>query len=63
MLVPAAGQYLEPDLVRVDIPILVAVALVCIPVFITARRVTRAVGGTMVAAYFAYLTFLLLTQT
>jgi cation:H+ antiporter len=41
----------------------VAVTLVCIPIFISGRRVGRFEGGAMVVAYLAYLTFLLTTQT
>ena len=40
-----------------------AVTLVCIPIFISGRRVGRVEGGAMVGAYLAYLTFLLVTQT
>ena len=58
---PQALQ-LEPALVRIDIPIMVAATLVCVPIFISGRRVSRAEGGAMVAAYLAYLTFLLATQ-
>ncbi|MGV0853194.1 calcium/sodium antiporter [Mycolicibacterium phlei] len=61
-LVPAAGMELPSSLVRIDIPIMVAVALVCIPIFITGRRVSRLEGGLMVAAYLGYLAFLLSTQ-
>ncbi|MGB3484409.1 MAG: calcium/sodium antiporter [Mycobacterium sp.] len=62
VLVPAGGLHLGPDLVRIDIPVMVVVVLLCIPVFVTGRRVTRAEGASMVAAYLAYLTFLLMTQ-
>ncbi|MEZ0339962.1 calcium/sodium antiporter [Mycobacterium sp. pV006] len=62
-LVPAQGLLLPSSLVDIDLPIMVAVALVCIPIFITGRRVSRLEGGLMVSAYAAYLTFLLLTQT
>ena len=62
-LVPAHGLTLPAQLVRVDIPIMVAVAVVCIPIFITGRRVSRFEGGAMVAGYVAFLAFLLATQT
>jgi cation:H+ antiporter len=62
-LVPAHGLALPPELVRVDIPLMVAVAVVCVPIFISGRRVSRFEGGAMVAAYLAYLAFLLATQT
>lgn len=57
------GLALPPTLVRIDIPIMVAVALVCVPIFVSGRRVSRGEGGTMVAAYAAYLVFLLAAQT
>jgi cation:H+ antiporter len=62
-LVPAHGLLLPDSLVRIDIPIMVAVALVCVPIFISGRRVSRAEGGAMVAAYLIYLGFLLAAQT
>lgn len=61
-LVPSNGLPLPDSLVRIDIPIMVAVALVCIPIFLSGRRVTRGEGAVMVAAYLAYLTFVLSTQ-
>ena len=62
-LVPAHGLALPTVLVRIDIPIMVAVTLVCIPIFISGRRVGRTEGAVMVVAYLAYLAFLLTTQT
>lgn len=65
LTVLGAGRalHLDPDLVRIDIPVMALVALVCIPIFLTGRRVSRVEGGTMVAAYLAYLTFLVVAQT
>jgi cation:H+ antiporter len=54
---------LPPSLVRIDIPVMVAAALVCIPIFIHGRRVHRVEGAAMATAYLAYLGFLLATQT
>lgn len=62
-LVPAQGLSLPSQLVNIDIPIMVAATLVCIPIFITGRRVSRVEGGAMVAAYVAFLVFVLTTQT
>ncbi len=62
-LVSADGLQLPPELVRVDIPIMVAATLICIPIFISGRRVSRVEGGAMVGAYVAFLAFLLTTQT
>jgi cation:H+ antiporter len=54
---------LSSSLVWVDLPIMVAATLACIPSLISGRRVHRGEGGAMVAAYLAYLAFLLATQT
>jgi cation:H+ antiporter len=62
-LVSTEGLVLPASLVRIDIPIMVAVALACIPIFVTGRRVGRGEGGAMVVAYVAYLAFLLTTQS
>ncbi len=62
-LVASEGLVLPASLVRIDIPIMVAVALVCVPIFVSGRRVTRGEGGGMVLAYLTYLSFLLLTQS
>ncbi|MFG1930132.1 calcium/sodium antiporter [Mycobacterium sp. NPDC048908] len=61
-LVPAHGLTLPREMVRVDIPIMVAVAFVCVPLFVSGRRVNRFEGGAMVCGYVAFLVFLLVTQ-
>lgn len=62
-LVPVAGIPVPPELVRVDIPVMVGVALLCAPVFVTDRRVSRLEGGLFVATYAAYLAFLISTRS
>lgn len=62
-LVPAHGLNLPSSLVTIDLPVMVAVALLCIPIFISGRRVTRVEGALMVAAYAAYLVLLLTVRT
>lgn len=59
-----------PEVVRVpdevlggDLLLMVAVALACVPVFVSGRRITRVEGGLFVAAYGAYLAWLLVTHT
>ena len=52
----------DPYLVRINVPLMVAAVLVCIPVFLTGRRMTRWEGGLFVAAYVAYLTALVATR-
>jgi len=62
-LVPAAGVPVPPELVRVDIPVMVGVALVCAPVFVTGRRVSRLEGGLFVMAYLGNLAMLISMRT
>ncbi len=52
-----------PELVRIDLPVMVAVSLVCIPVFLTGRTVSRREGIAFIVAYAAYLGALLLLRT
>lgn len=54
---------LEPTLVRFDIPVMVAVALVCIPVFLTGRRISRWEGIACMAAYGVFLGYAIVTGT
>ncbi|WP_207792136.1 calcium/sodium antiporter [Siccirubricoccus phaeus] len=61
-VVPAGGLPVDPALMRVDIPVMALVALVCIPVFLSARRVSRTEGALFVGAYGVYLGYLLLTR-
>jgi cation:H+ antiporter len=61
-VVAPRGAIVEPDLARIDIPVMVAATIVCIPVFITGRRVSRLEGGAFVASYLVYLMSLVLTR-
>lgn len=49
----------DPQLVGIDLPLMVGAALLCIPVFLTGRRITRAEGIVFIVAYAAYLTYLI----
>jgi cation:H+ antiporter len=62
-LLPAAGVPVSPELTQVDIPVMALVALVCVPVFLSGREVTRLEGGLFVTAYALYLGYLLLDRT
>lgn len=53
------GIGVDPLLVRVDIPVMVLATIVCIPVFVTGRRVGRLEGLALLAAYLAYMAYLL----
>lgn len=54
-LVSPEGLPVERSLLLVDIPLMVGVTLLCIPVFVTGKCVSRAEGGLFVAVYMAYL--------
>jgi cation:H+ antiporter len=47
--------FVEPELLRFSMPIMILVGLVCIPVFLTGKRISRLEGGLFVAGYAAYL--------
>lgn len=52
---------LDADLLWFGLPVVVAVSLVCVPVFTTGRQVSRLEGSLFVVAYLAYLGFLIAT--
>lgn len=49
----------DPDLLTFDIPLMAGVALLCVPVFISGRGISRWEGGAFVAMYLGYLGYLL----
>ena len=61
---------LSPDVVKVapsalhfDLPVMVAAALVCLPMFFAGSRISRTEGGLLVAYYVAYVAYLVLAAT
>lgn len=58
-LVPGQALQVEPNLARIDIPVMAAATLACIPIFLSGKRVSRMEGGLFVTAYFVYLFYLL----
>lgn len=58
-LAAPGGLPVERHLLYFDIPIMVGVAIVCVPVFVSGRRVSRLEGGLFVGSYLAYLFALL----
>lgn len=51
------------ELIRIDIPLMAAVALLCVPVFLTGRRISRWEGIAFVFAYVVYLAVLIVFRT
>ena len=56
----ADGLVMPAAVMRFDIWVMVAVALACLPVFITGRQIARWEGGVFVAYYAAYVIYLVL---
>lgn len=54
---------MSQDLLWFDLPIALAVALVCLPVFKSGRQVSRAEGASFVLAYLMYLGSLVWLRT
>lgn len=49
----------DPQIYRLDVPALLLVSLVCVPVLLTGRRVSRGEGGLLLALYLLYVAVLL----
>lgn len=61
--VTSADIPVTPELIRIDIPVMAGVAMVCVPVFLSGRQISRVEGTLFVIAYLLYLAFLLVTRT
>jgi len=58
-----AGVTVAPAAARFDIPVMVVVALVCLPIFFTGRELCRWEGWLFLGYYAAYTTYLVLHST
>ncbi|GLI28250.1 sodium:calcium antiporter [Agromyces rhizosphaerae] len=63
VVVSPAPIGIEPEIIRVDLPVMVATAVACIPVFVSGNRIRRLEGAAFVTAYFVYLAYLLIART
>lgn len=59
-LVSPSGIHVSPAAMRFDIPVMIAVAIACLPVFFAGYRINRANGALFIAMYVAYLVHLIL---
>jgi cation:H+ antiporter len=59
-LVTPGGLVIATQMVRVDLPVMIAVALVCYPFFRTGHQVSRLEGATFLTAYGVYTLYLIL---
>ncbi len=62
-LVAPAGMAVAPAALRFDLPVMIAVALVCLPVFWTGGRIARAEGAVFLLFYLSYLLYMILHLT
>jgi len=62
-LVAPDGIPVSASALRFDIPIMIAAAIACLPIFFTYRRINRAEGAIFLAYYVAYVVYLILQAT
>ncbi len=63
VLVANGSGPIDTYLLHIDLPIMVIVCLMCIPLFLTGKRLSRAEGIWMVAGYVVYFSYLLIART
>ena len=63
VLVANGSGPIEASLLHVDLPVTVAVCLLCVPLFLTGRKLSRLEGVGFVVAYLAYLGYLIVART
>lgn len=59
-VVAPGGLTVPPAALRFDIPVMIATALVCLPIFITGKEIARWEGGLLLFYYGAYTLYVLL---
>jgi cation:H+ antiporter len=52
-----------PNLLKFDLPVMVATAAICLPIMFSGGRIQRWEGGVLVVYYVGYVTYLVLSQT
>lgn len=62
-LVTPGGLSVAPGLLFFDIPVMIAVAFACMPIFGTGQRIARWEGALFLAYYVVYVTYLVLAAT
>ena len=61
--VSAQGVAVPVSALRFDIPVMIAVAVVCLPIFFTGQQIARWEGGLFLGYYVAYTLYLVLRET
>ncbi len=59
VLVANGSGPIDAHLLHIDLPIMVAVSLLCVPLFLTGKRLSRWEGAALVLGYIVYLTYVI----
>lgn len=62
-LVAPRGVDVPAEALQFDIPVMIAVAVACLPIFFTGNLIDRWEGGLFFAYYLAYMVYLILSET
>ncbi len=62
-LIPSEGAPVPDDLLMIDIPVMAAAVVACVPAFLLGKHMSRLEGGLFVGAYVIYLAYLLIVRT
>ena len=62
-VVAPAGMAVTPAVIGFDLPVMMAVAVACLPIFFTGGEISRREGAVLLAYYVAYTTYLILAAT
>jgi cation:H+ antiporter len=62
-IVSPAGVAVSTSAIRLDIPFMIAVAIACLPIFVSGNRITRTEGALFIAYYAIYTVYLILDTT
>lgn len=62
-LVSGDGVAVSDTALRLDIPVMIAVTIACLPIFFTGHLIARWEGGLFLAYYFAYTAYLVIAAT
>lgn len=62
-IVAPTGIEVESALIRIDLPVMIGAIALCVPAFLTGRRVSRVEGITGLLLYVTYIGWLLATRT
>jgi cation:H+ antiporter len=60
---PGQGLPVALGMIELDIPFMIAVAVACLPIFVTGNTIARWEGAVFLAYYVAYTVYLILTST